>query len=291
MGDVPAARLSRHVGRRCQRCGITKPTLYYYFGNKETLFIRVLARQLHGFGLFLDSPATGRTLNRTHRSDAHCLQDRHRQHDAGHGARQGPVSARQHGPKLSPRAVRPTDRTMQDGIERGERRQNDSEFYAWIFLGLVNTFVRSRARPATPGSPMIHSCWPRGWWTLLRRGVSSNARRGLIDVQCTYCGRATGRRRHPPSMADPARAQPGPCNRHYRRHNRQRRHSIHPQGVQRDPKQLEWVNSIYALVFASLIVTWGRIGDQVGRKRIFMAGVTVFVIGSMMAGASPTIEF
>ena len=56
-------------------------------------------------------------------------------------------------------------------------------------------------------------------------------------------------------------------------------------------QQLEWVNSIYALVFASLIVTWGRIGDQVGRKRIFMAGVTVFVIGSMMAGASPGIEF
>lgn len=42
------------VDELCQRCGITKPTLYYYFGNKETLFIQVLgACQLHGFRLSL----------------------------------------------------------------------------------------------------------------------------------------------------------------------------------------------------------------------------------------------
>jgi len=45
----------------------------------------------------------------------------------------------------------PLTRAMQDGIERGELRQSDSEFYAWIFLGLVNTFVRDRARPDHPG--------------------------------------------------------------------------------------------------------------------------------------------
>lgn len=56
-------------------------------------------------------------------------------------------------------------------------------------------------------------------------------------------------------------------------------------------QQLEWVNSIYALVYAALIITWGRIGDQVGRKRIFIAGVAVFVVGSLMAGAAPSIGF
>jgi EmrB/QacA subfamily drug resistance transporter len=55
-------------------------------------------------------------------------------------------------------------------------------------------------------------------------------------------------------------------------------------------KSLEWVNSIYSLVFASLIITWGRIGDQVGRKRIFIAGITVFVLGSVFAGASRSIN-
>ena len=55
-------------------------------------------------------------------------------------------------------------------------------------------------------------------------------------------------------------------------------------------KQLEWVNSVYSLVFAAFIITWGRIGDQVGRKRIFIAGVSVFVAGSAVAGASRSIE-
>ena len=51
-------------------------------------------------------------------------------------------------------------------------------------------------------------------------------------------------------------------------------------------KNLEWVNSVYSLVFAALIITWGRVGDQVGRKRIFIAGVAVFVLGSVLAGAA-----
>ena len=55
-------------------------------------------------------------------------------------------------------------------------------------------------------------------------------------------------------------------------------------------KSLEWVNSIYSLVFASLIITWGRVGDQVGRKRIFIAGVTVFVLGSVFAGSARSIN-
>jgi MFS family permease len=54
-------------------------------------------------------------------------------------------------------------------------------------------------------------------------------------------------------------------------------------------KDVEWVNSIYSLIYASLIVTWGRVGDQIGRKRIFMIGVSVFVLGSMLVGAAPTI--
>jgi len=56
-------------------------------------------------------------------------------------------------------------------------------------------------------------------------------------------------------------------------------------------KDLEWVNSIYSLVYAALIVTWGRIGDQIGRKRIFIAGILTFVLGSALAGASQSIGF
>jgi MFS family permease len=44
-------------------------------------------------------------------------------------------------------------------------------------------------------------------------------------------------------------------------------------------QDLEWVNSVYSLIFAALIVTFGRVGDLIGRKRIFIAGVGVFVLG------------
>jgi MFS family permease len=42
-------------------------------------------------------------------------------------------------------------------------------------------------------------------------------------------------------------------------------------------RDLQWVNSLYALVYAALIVTFGRIGDQFGRRLLFVIGVLVFV--------------
>lgn len=49
----------------------------------------------------------------------------------------------------------------------------------------------------------------------------------------------------------------------------------------------EWINSIYSLVFAALLITLGRVGDLVGRRRLFMAGLVVFVAASMLAGLAP----
>lgn len=52
---------------------------------------------------------------------------------------------------------------------------------------------------------------------------------------------------------------------------------------------IEWITAVYALVFAAFIITWGRIGDELGRRRIFVAGVVVFVIGSLIVGTAPSI--
>lgn len=52
---------------------------------------------------------------------------------------------------------------------------------------------------------------------------------------------------------------------------------------------IEWITAIYALVFAAFIITWGRIGDEIGRRRIFIAGVVVFAIGSIIVGISSSI--
>ncbi|MGE5689633.1 MAG: MFS transporter [Pseudomonadota bacterium] len=46
--------------------------------------------------------------------------------------------------------------------------------------------------------------------------------------------------------------------------------------------QAEWANSIYSLVFASLLISVGRLGDVVGRRRVFLAGLLVFVAASLL---------
>ena len=48
----------------------------------------------------------------------------------------------------------------------------------------------------------------------------------------------------------------------------------------------EWINSIYSLVFAALLITLGKVGDMYGRRRMFMIGLVIFVGASMMAGLS-----
>ncbi|HEY6959771.1 MAG TPA: DHA2 family efflux MFS transporter permease subunit [Candidatus Limnocylindria bacterium] len=54
-----------------------------------------------------------------------------------------------------------------------------------------------------------------------------------------------------------------------------------------DSSQSEWVNTTYALVFAALLVTLGRIGDLVGRRATYLAGTVVFAVASIAAGLAP----
>jgi EmrB/QacA subfamily drug resistance transporter len=46
---------------------------------------------------------------------------------------------------------------------------------------------------------------------------------------------------------------------------------------------LQWVVNAYALTLAVLLVTAGRLGDLFGRKRLFMVGLGVFSLGSLLA--------
>lgn len=60
---------------------------------------------------------------------------------------------------------------------------------------------------------------------------------------------------------------------------------IHSLGI--NLSDAEWVVSIYSLVFAALLIPFGRMGDRVGRKRMFIIGILVFLAGSATAGLSP----
>jgi EmrB/QacA subfamily drug resistance transporter len=48
----------------------------------------------------------------------------------------------------------------------------------------------------------------------------------------------------------------------------------------------EWVNSIYSLVFAALLIPFGRAGDLFGRRRLFVAGTVIFVLASLLAATA-----
>jgi EmrB/QacA subfamily drug resistance transporter len=49
---------------------------------------------------------------------------------------------------------------------------------------------------------------------------------------------------------------------------------------------LEWVVTAYAITFGGLLLFGGRSGDILGRRRVFMAGVAVFTLGSLCGGLS-----
>jgi DHA2 family methylenomycin A resistance protein-like MFS transporter len=52
---------------------------------------------------------------------------------------------------------------------------------------------------------------------------------------------------------------------------------------------LQWVVNAYTVVFASLILTSGALGDRLGAKRLFVGGFTLFVVASMACGAAPSL--
>ncbi len=55
--------------------------------------------------------------------------------------------------------------------------------------------------------------------------------------------------------------------------------------------QMEWVINTYMLAMSILFVLGGRLGDLYGEKKIFLIGMSVFLIASMGCGIAPNINF
>src|SRR6185312_11787785 len=49
-------------------------------------------------------------------------------------------------------------------------------------------------------------------------------------------------------------------------------------------EQLQWMLNVYLLTISVLVVTAGRLGDMFGRKRVFLAGMVLFGLGSIVSG-------
>src|ERR1700761_4191239 len=51
---------------------------------------------------------------------------------------------------------------------------------------------------------------------------------------------------------------------------------------------LTWVINAFLITFGSFLLLAGRLGDLVGRKRVFLAGVVVFTAASALCGLAPS---
>ncbi|MBD9461087.1 MFS transporter [Pseudomonas sp. PDM05] len=54
------------------------------------------------------------------------------------------------------------------------------------------------------------------------------------------------------------------------------------------PSQKLWIVNIYALIAAGLLLGMGTLGDRLGHKRLFIGGLAVFGVFSLVAAFSPT---
>jgi EmrB/QacA subfamily drug resistance transporter len=57
-----------------------------------------------------------------------------------------------------------------------------------------------------------------------------------------------------------------------------------------DLSELEWIVTGYALTFASLMLVGGKVADAYGRRRIFVTGIVVFTLASLLCGLANSSE-
>src|SRR4051812_30043169 len=57
-----------------------------------------------------------------------------------------------------------------------------------------------------------------------------------------------------------------------------------------DVPGLQWTVAGYTVAMASLLMFSGSMADRIGRKRVFMAGLSVFGAASLLCSVAPTVE-
>jgi EmrB/QacA subfamily drug resistance transporter len=53
-----------------------------------------------------------------------------------------------------------------------------------------------------------------------------------------------------------------------------------------DFRQLQWIMNAYTIAMCAVLMAMGALGDRFGRKRIFMAGIGVFAVASLICGVA-----
>lgn len=61
------------------------------------------------------------------------------------------------------------------------------------------------------------------------------------------------------------------------------------ENLQTDVTGLQWVVDSYALVYASILLTAGALGDRLGNKQMYLTGLLIFSAASTLCGCAPTL--
>ncbi len=56
-------------------------------------------------------------------------------------------------------------------------------------------------------------------------------------------------------------------------------------------EDLLWIINAYLLMLAALILVGGSLGDRLGRKKVFMVGISIFSVASLACGLSPSVHW
>ncbi len=125
----------------CASCGVTKPTLYYYFKNKENLFVEVLLRRLQGFRAVIEQGGPldealariARTILDSFKTDyAYLVRDLEQiEH---------PENARRVREAFAAELFQPLINLMQSAVETGQLR-GEPRFLAHLFMGQVQSYI------------------------------------------------------------------------------------------------------------------------------------------------------
>lgn len=62
-------------------------------------------------------------------------------------------------------------------------------------------------------------------------------------------------------------------------------HSLHA-----TPVELALIVAVYGIAFAICLAMGGRLGDNIGRRRVFLAGVGIFAVASLLCGLSTSVN-
>ena len=94
-----------------------------------------------------------------------------------------------------------------------------------------------------------------------------------------------------PTWVGPDLTAHRPEHDHHRRQRGQRPAAGHGRRPRLTQTDAQWVNSIYSLLFASLLITVGLLADKFGRRLLFLVGIAVFLVRSLASGSANSPEF